>query len=74
MPTYTFRNKETGSIEEHFMSMNDIDNFLEDNPNLKKVILNAPGLTYTGLKVPDGFKDRLKEIKKNTPGANFQIP
>lgn len=74
MPTYTFRNKETGEIEEHFMSIHNVDKFLEDNVHLKKVILEAPGLTYTGLKVPDGFRDRLKEIKKNAPGANFEIP
>lgn len=73
MPTYTFKNKDTGEYEEHFMSINDLDKFIEDNPNLKKLI-DSPGVTYASPKIPDGFRDRLKEIKKNTPGATFEIP
>lgn len=74
MPTYTFRNTTTEEIEEYFMPISELDKFKEDNPHLKKVILNAPPTLYGNGKVPDGFKDRLKEIKKNTPGATFEIP
>lgn len=45
MPTYDFRNKETGEISEVFLtSWKDKDKFLEDNPNLEQVLLKAPGL------------------------------
>lgn len=73
MPTYTFRNKNSGDIEEHFMSIKSLDSFIENNPHLQKLI-DSPGVTYGSPKVPDGFRDRLKEIKKNTPGATFEIP
>lgn len=73
MPTYTFRNRDNGEIEEHFMSIHELDEFVSDNPHLKKLI-DSPGVTYAAPKVPDGFKDRLKEIKKNAPGATFEIP
>jgi len=74
MPIYTFRNKNNGQIEEHNVPLSDLDSFKEKNPHLSVAILKAPGVTYGGLKVPDGFKDRLREIKKDHPHAKFEIP
>jgi hypothetical protein len=42
MPTYTFQNEDTGCIEERIMSYTKLDQFKEDNPHLKQVILSAP--------------------------------
>ena len=38
MPTYEFKDKETGEIEELFMKLSEKDQFLKDNPNLKQQI------------------------------------
>jgi len=47
MPTYTFKNEETGCIEERIMSYTKLDQFKEDNPHLKQVILHAPDTVGT---------------------------
>lgn len=41
MPTYSFRNKETGEEFDQFMSISELDKFLEENTNLEK-LLSAP--------------------------------
>lgn len=41
MPTYSFRDKETGEEFDQFMSISELDKFLEENPNLEK-LLSAP--------------------------------
>ena len=38
MPTYEFKDKETGEVEELFMKLSEKDQFLKDNPNLKQQI------------------------------------
>jgi hypothetical protein len=73
MPTYTFRDTETNRLEEHFMSIHDLDAFKEANPHLSKLI-DSPAVAYGGLVVPEGMKDRLKEIKKAHPRSTFQVP
>ena len=57
MPTYDFQDKET---------------FLKDNPNLKQVILSAPGIDYDGGKTVlgragDGWKEVQDRIKAGLP-------
>ena len=41
MPTYSFRDKNTGKEFDAFMSISELDKFLEDNPHLEK-LLSAP--------------------------------
>lgn len=36
MPTYTFKNKNTGEIEEHVMRIAELDVFKESNPHLER--------------------------------------
>ena len=38
MPTYEFKDKETGETQEVFMKLSEKDQFLKDNPNLKQQI------------------------------------
>jgi|TARA_B100000073_G_scaffold88079_1_gene69037 hypothetical protein len=67
MPTYQFRDKETGEISEIYMSINDLDKYKDDNPKLEQYHDSFPGVVSTaGIKnpVPDGFRDVLKSIKK----------
>ena len=72
MPSYDFENKETGEVEEHIMKIAEYDQFLEDNPHLKQVILKAPGIDYDGGKTVlsragDGWKEVQDKIKSNLP-------
>lgn len=41
MPTYSFRDKNTGQEFDAFLSISEIERFLEDNPHLEK-LLSAP--------------------------------
>ena len=66
MPTYTFRNNETGEEFDDFMSMSSLDEYLKTNPHLTTVISGAPALVSgRGMGKPDkGFRDLLKDMKK----------
>jgi predicted nucleic acid-binding Zn ribbon protein len=41
MPTYSFRDKETGEEFDVFMKISELDEYLEKNPNVEK-LLSAP--------------------------------
>jgi len=74
MPTYEFKNKETGEITEKWMYMSEREKYLSDNPQLEQIHtkgINA--VSGVNLKVPSGFKDVLKKIHKETPGSNLNI-
>ena len=47
-PTYSFRDTETGEEFDVFMSVSELDEYLEDNPNLKK-LLSAPNFLGSGM-------------------------
>jgi hypothetical protein len=67
MPTYDFKNSETGEVTEHFMSYKVLDQFKKDNPSLSQVI-GAPqivGGTGDRVKTDDGFKAVLSKIGEN---------
>jgi len=72
MPMYDFQNKETGDYEEHNVSLSEYDNFIKDNPHLKRVILKAPGLTSSGgqgalQRAGDGWKEVQDKVKAGLP-------
>lgn len=68
MPTYTFRDLNTHETHTTLMSMSEREEYLSNNPHMQQVIHSAPALGDSirlGLKKPDdGFRDRLREIKK----------
>ncbi len=68
MPTYTFLNTNTGEQHTEIMSIAEREEYLTSNPHIQQQIVSAPSLGDSirlGLKKPDnGFRDRLKEIKK----------
>lgn len=41
MPTYSFRNKNTGEEFDVFMSISELEQYLKDNPDAEK-LLSAP--------------------------------
>ena len=72
MPTYEFQDKETGEVVTKIMSISSKEEFLKDNPNLKQVILSAPGIDYDGGKTVlgragDGWKEVQDRIKAGLP-------
>lgn len=74
MPTYEFLNKETGVIEEHFMSIASLDAFKEANPHLERTMTKAPAVTgdHIVIKKDTGFKEVLQKINERTPGGMKQ--
>ncbi len=72
MPTYEFLNKETGEFEEHFMSHTKLDEFKENNPQLRQQVSapNIVGGTGDRVKPDGGFKEVLSKIGSNFPGSD----
>lgn len=67
-PSYTFINLNTGEEWTDIMSISEREEFLSKNPQVQQQLTSAPALGDSirlGLRKPDnGFRDRLKEIKK----------
>ena len=71
MPTYRIKNKKTGVEYTTFMTIAELDALLKEDSNLD-VIPGTP-LIHTGFrKTPAGFRDVLKQIKKNHPGSTIK--
>ena len=75
MPTYSFRNKNTGEIFDQVMRIADRDEFLKQNPHLESVITGAPAFTGDHIsavkKYDSGFKEVLQKIHERTPGSQL---
>ena len=73
MPTYEFKDKETGESKELFMKISEKDQFLKDNPNLKQVILPANFITRRDgdvLKAAGGgWNEVLQKVGEAHPGS-----
>lgn len=75
MPTYTFKNKETGEVTERIMKMSEFDSFRLDNPFLETVI--SGGSLCDTLRLGEGllkgknagFKEVLQKIDQRTAGS-----
>jgi len=65
MPTYIFRNMNTGEEFEKFMSISARDEYLRENPHLDSVIgpTSIVHETGTNLRVSDGFREVMSKIK-----------
>ena len=72
MPTYTFVNKETGEEIEKVCSMSEREEFLKDE-NWEQKLVFPKIVTHVGgtlKQTSDGWKDHLKNIKKNSGRDN----
>jgi hypothetical protein len=73
MPTYSFKNINTGEEIEVSMKIADLDAYKEAHPELKQFISKPPSIgdsVRLGLKKPDsGFRDVLKNVKSHHPGS-----
>lgn len=74
MPTYTFRNIDSGEFEEHVMKMSELDAFKEANPRLERALVDTPNFSdpvRLGRVKPDnGFREVLHKISERTPGGH----
>lgn len=68
MPTYTFKNKETGSEETHFFSLAEREEYVKNNPNMVQQ-LSTPAFgdsVRLGIRrIDDNFNDVLKKAKSS---------
>ncbi|NDB83828.1 MAG: hypothetical protein EB127_14055 [Alphaproteobacteria bacterium] len=75
MPTYSFRNKQTGEEFDEIMSISKLDQYKTDNPDLEQLLGTPPigDPIRLGMKKPDDtFRDILKQIKKNSDGKRIR--
>tara|TARA_S200002703_G_C3790646_1_gene243994 strand:+ start:751 stop:996 length:246 start_codon:yes stop_codon:yes gene_type:complete len=75
MPLYSFRNKDTGEVMEKQMAISSYDQWVADNPVWERYHTGAPLMSTDGgrdmlSRVPDGFRDHLKRIKKGSGRVN----
>jgi hypothetical protein len=73
MPTYEFRNTETGEVIEKIMRIAEREQFLLDNPHLQQTITTAPAFAgdHITIKKDTGFKEVLQRIHEKTPGSQL---
>lgn len=73
MPTYEFRNKQTGEVTEHVMRISELDAFKDANPHLERFITQAPAFAgdHITIKKDTGFKEVLQKIHERTPGSQL---
>jgi hypothetical protein len=75
MPTYVFRNKETGEQFEKIMKISELDTFRQENPQLETVIQSVafgdPTKLSSTRKFDTGFKEVLQRIHEKTPGSQL---
>lgn len=66
MPTYNFRNKQTDEITTQVMSIAEMQEYLESNPEQEQII-GSPKIVSgrgTNLKVSDGFRESIAKVKE----------
>jgi hypothetical protein len=76
MPTYNFRNKETGEEFEKFMGISARDVYLQENPQLESLVAGAPMVcdpVRVGVRKKDaGFTEVLQKIHSRAPGSQLK--
>jgi hypothetical protein len=71
MPTYLFRNKETGEEWEESMGISAAETYLAENPHIERLVNGVPGIASGAMhgnksKPDEGFRDILREMKKKS--------
>jgi hypothetical protein len=73
MPTYDFKNKDTGEVTELVMSIAKMEQYRKDNPNMQMVISTPKQNLITGKdgavlkQAGDGWKEVQDRIKSGMP-------
>ena len=70
MPTYTFKNKDTGEVFDKVMKIAEKPEYLKNNPNIEAV-LTAPNFVGDHIikKMDGGMKETLQKIADKNPNT-----
>lgn len=74
MPTYRFKNNETGEEFEKFMSMSSRDDYLKTYSNISSLLF-PPNIVHeqgTNIPIDDGFREVLSKIKETYKVNNIK--
>lgn len=73
MPTYSFRNKDTGEVFDKLLKISEKESYLQENPHLETIITSAPAFAgdHVSLKKDTGFKEVLQRIHEKTAGSQL---
>ena len=73
MPTYTFKDNDTGLEFDEFMAMSEKDKYLKDNPHINQVptmfAFVGDHVMGVGPKTDGGFNERMEQIANSHPGS-----
>ena len=70
MPSYTFKNNETGEEWEEFFSISGREEFLEQNPHITQLPSMVSIVSDTGgIKNDNGWGDNMQRIAEAHPGS-----
>ena len=77
MPMYSVKHLKTGEQKEMTMTISQYEEWRKDNPDWDKDWMAGVASAVSGVgdyqnKLPQGFKDRLNNVKKHHPYANFE--
>ena len=77
MPMYSVKHLKTGEQKEMTMTISEYEQWRKDNPDWDKDWMAgvASAISEVGdyqNKLPQGFKDRLNNVKKHHPYAKFE--
>ena len=68
MPTYRFKDNETGEVIEQTLRISEFDQFKKDNPHLSTVIQSSGIVSGHGdIKTDSGFKEVLHKVAEAHP-------
>ena len=73
MPTYTFRNKNTGETWNDFMSISNMEKYLNENPDVEQMLTTINIVDPVGIgvtKPPADFQKYILGKVKEVPGAH----
>jgi predicted nucleic acid-binding Zn ribbon protein len=74
MPTYLFRNTDTGEVFEKIMKISELDPYKETNPTHERYYDGvAPAFAgdHITIKKDTGFKEVLQRVHEKTPGSQL---
>jgi len=72
MPTYRFKDNETGEVIEQTLRISEFDQFKKDNPHLSTVIQSSGIVSGHGdIKVDNGFKEVLHKVSEAHPNSEL---
>ncbi len=79
MAIYPVKNSKTGEMKELSMTLAQYEDWRDNHPDWDKDWQAGSPAVDSGVgdyqdKLPDGFKDRLRNVKKHHPYAKFEAP